>query len=50
MSTRIKLTLSYDGTDFCGWQKQKTGVSVQGLIEDAVFLSLPAAKIRAVVG
>ena len=37
MSTRIKLTLSYDGTDFCGWQKQKTGVSVQGLIEDAVF-------------
>lgn len=37
MSTRIKLTLSYDGTAFCGWQKQKNGVSVQQVIEDAVF-------------
>ena len=34
---RIKLTLSYDGTDFCGWQKQKNGVSVQQTVEDAVF-------------
>ena len=37
MSTRIKLTLSYDGTSFCGWQKQKNGVSVQGAVEDAIF-------------
>ncbi len=34
---RIKLTLSYDGTSFCGWQKQKNGVSVQGTIEEAIF-------------
>ncbi len=34
---RIKLTLSYDGTAFCGWQKQKNGVSVQQTIEDAIF-------------
>lgn len=34
---RIKITLSYDGTDFCGWQKQKNGVSVQGTVEDAIF-------------
>ncbi|MBQ6727667.1 MAG: tRNA pseudouridine(38-40) synthase TruA [Clostridia bacterium] len=37
MSTRIKLTLSYDGTSFCGWQKQKNGVSVQGAVEGAIF-------------
>lgn len=34
---RIKLTISYDGTTFCGWQKQKNGVSVQGTVEDAIF-------------
>lgn len=33
---RIKLTLSYDGTSFCGWQKQKNGVSVQQTVEDAI--------------
>ncbi|MBP5466717.1 MAG: tRNA pseudouridine(38-40) synthase TruA, partial [Clostridia bacterium] len=34
---RIKITLSYDGTDFCGWQKQKNGISVQKTVEGAVF-------------
>ena len=34
---RIKLCLSYDGTCFCGWQKQKNGVSVQETVEDAIF-------------
>ena len=34
---RIKLCLSYDGTSFCGWQKQKNGVSVQSTVENAVF-------------
>lgn len=34
---RIKLTLSYDGTSFCGWQKQKNGVSVQETLEEAVY-------------
>jgi tRNA pseudouridine38-40 synthase len=31
-----KLTLQYDGTDFVGWQRQATGVSIQSLIEDAL--------------
>ncbi len=30
----FKITLAYDGTDFVGWQRQASGVSVQGLLED----------------
>ncbi len=33
---RIKLTLSYDGTAYCGWQVQPNGVSVQALLQSAV--------------
>lgn len=33
---RIKLTVSYDGTNFCGWQRQKNGVSIQEVIETAL--------------
>jgi tRNA pseudouridine38-40 synthase len=33
---RYKITLAYDGTDFVGWQRQANGVSIQGLIEDAL--------------
>jgi tRNA pseudouridine38-40 synthase len=31
-----KVTLQYDGTDYVGWQRQASGVSIQGLIEDAL--------------
>src|SRR5437867_2475740 len=31
-----KITIAYDGTDFVGWQRQASGTSVQGLIEDAL--------------
>jgi tRNA pseudouridine38-40 synthase len=34
---RYKVTLAYDGTDFVGWQRQATGASVQGLLEDALY-------------
>ena len=34
--THFKLTLSYDGTPFVGWQRQAAGVSIQGLLEDAL--------------
>lgn len=37
MSIRtIKLTLQYDGTDYVGWQRQAEGVSIQGLLEEAL--------------
>jgi tRNA pseudouridine38-40 synthase len=32
----FKITLAYDGTEFVGWQRQANGVSIQGLIEDAL--------------
>jgi tRNA pseudouridine38-40 synthase len=32
----FKITLAYDGTNYVGWQRQATGTSVQGLIEDAL--------------
>jgi tRNA pseudouridine38-40 synthase len=32
----LKLTLAYDGTRFVGWQRQAEGLSIQGLIEDAL--------------
>jgi tRNA pseudouridine38-40 synthase len=32
----FKITLAYDGTDFIGWQRQASGISVQGLLEDAL--------------
>lgn len=34
--SHFKLTLEYDGTDFVGWQRQASGVSIQGLLEDAL--------------
>lgn len=36
--TKIKFTVSYDGTDFCGWQRQKNGIklSVAETIENAL--------------
>lgn len=33
---RIKLTVAYDGTDFCGWAAQTGRRTVQGTLKDAV--------------
>ncbi len=33
---RVKLTISYDGTEYCGWQIQPNGITVQEIINDAV--------------
>jgi len=32
----IKVTLAYDGTDFLGWQLQKKGRTVQGVMQDGL--------------
>jgi len=32
----LKITLSFDGTDYSGWQRQKNAVTIQGEIETAL--------------
>ena len=31
---RIKLVVSYDGTNYCGWQMQPRGVSVEAVLNE----------------
>ena len=35
--TKFKIVIEYDGTNYVGWQKQKNGISIQELIENAIF-------------
>jgi len=44
---RYKLTIEYDGTPYVGWQAQDNGVSVQGVLTEAVAAF---AGERAVIG
>ena len=30
---RVKLTVAYDGTHYCGWQTQPNGITVQEVLE-----------------
>ncbi len=41
---RIRLDVEFDGTDYCGWQRQKDLPSVQQKIEDAI-LELTQQKV-----
>lgn len=41
----VKLVLSYNGANYCGWQIQPNGVSVQGVVTDAVF-KLTGKKVK----
>src|SRR5215470_10885018 len=41
----VKLTIEYDGADYCGWQVQPNGVSIQQTLEAALEKIL-GAKIR----
>jgi len=33
----LKLTIQYDGTNYVGWQRQAQGISIQGLLEEALY-------------
>lgn len=36
MPRNFKLTLAYDGTDYCGWQVQPQRVTIQGQLSEAI--------------
>ena len=36
MNRVLKLTVAYEGTAYVGWQRQAEGVSIQGLLEEAL--------------
>ena len=43
----IKLTIQYEGTAYVGWQRQKVGISVQGVLESALA-ELEGAEVNVV--
>lgn len=40
---KFKLTIAYDGTNYAGWQVQKSGVGVQQRVEEALGKLFPGA-------
>jgi tRNA pseudouridine38-40 synthase len=34
----FKMTVEYDGADYCGWQRQDNGISIQQKLEEAIKL------------
>ena len=45
---RYKITLEYLGAGYCGWQRQKESLSLQQIIEEAIF-SFSKIKVTLVV-
>lgn len=41
---KFKLTIAYDGTNYAGWQVQKTGLGVQQKIEEALAKLFPSVR------
>ena len=37
MTQRYKVKIEYDGTSFVGWQFQKNGLSIQEVLQKAIF-------------
>lgn len=42
IACKFKLTIAYDGTNYEGWQTQKTGVGVQQKVEEALAKLFPS--------
>lgn len=51
MRKNYRLTISYDGTRYQGWQKQKkTGETIQGKLEDVLQKMMPLYGVRSGTG
>src|SRR4051794_28383361 len=46
----LRLDLAYDGTDFRGWARQRSGRTVEGVLLDALELVLRARPKLSVAG
>lgn len=44
---KIKLSLEYDGTAYHGWQVQKEGITIQGILEETI-LKITGAQSRVI--
>ena len=42
---RVLLRIEYKGTDYCGWQRQKNGLSVQEVLANAVLQTTGEASV-----
>ncbi len=45
---RVALSLQYDGREFCGWQRQENGLSIQAVLEAAISTLDPHRPIKAI--
>ena len=45
---RYQIKIEYDGTDFVGWQYQKNGKSVQGVLQK-ILLQFLKKKISSII-
>ncbi len=43
---RIALSIQYEGTGFCGWQRQRLGESIQSTLEKSIFSLEPFHPIK----
>lgn len=43
-AVKFKLVIAYDGTNYSGWQVQKTGVGVQQKVEESLAKIFPTSK------
>jgi tRNA pseudouridine38-40 synthase len=41
---KLKLTIAYDGSNYSGWQVQKTGIGIQQKIEEAFVKLFPSVR------
>src|SRR5439155_28425 len=43
-AVKLKLTIAYDGSNYAGWQVQKTGIGIQQKIEEVLARFFPSAS------